>query len=500
MNRLNKMSKRLVIIAVMLACVMGAFNFGAIKPRAASPYAELVYTTHVQKKGWGNPVYGGKVSGFVGKGLRIEALSVGLVGAGMTGAVNYSVYVSGSGWTPYVKSTLGTKNEKNLRTGGNYAGSVGQKQRIENIRMHLTGSVSKSYSVYYRVYVAGRGWTPWTSNNAVCETSGELIECVQAKLVKKAEITLTAGAYVGGSGWCTPNIVYAGNNATGYTGIKGQQLQSVAVRLANGGLGGDITYAAYIRNSGWTADAGTEGVAGSPGQVMPIEAVRFKLTGNISNYFDVYYRAYVTAYGWTAWTTGGEAAGAIGVGQRVEAYQIYMKEKGTKAPSMTQAACRYATDLSTVSGSYRIMVNKATNCVTIYKGGMPVKAMICSTGADTPVGTFTVSGKWKWLAMVGNVYGKYVTQFYGNFLFHSVPYTQIYNAHSLQTEEYNKLGTQCSHGCVRLCVEDAKWIYDNVPYYSSVTVIDSAGADPLPRPVREWLPAGMNYDPTDPEA
>ena len=500
MNRLNKMTKLLVVMAVLCACVFGAFDTGSFKASAAEPQVELIYTSYMQKNGWLKTVYGGKVSGLVGKGLRMEAFSAGLKGKGITGAINYSVFVSGQGWTPVVKSTLGTKNETNLRYSGNYAGTVGKKLRIENVRMYLTGNLSKSYSIYYRVYVAGKGWTSWVANNSVCATSDTLIECVQAKLVKKAAVTLTAGAYMGGGGWCTANVIYAGNNASGYTGVKSMQLQSLAVRLENGGLGGDISFSAYTRNAGWSAEATTGGIAGTPGQVMPIEAIRFKLTGNISNYFDVYYRAYVSYYGWTGWATDGAEAGAIGVGQRVEAYQIYMKEKGTKAPSMTTPACRYATDVNSIEGSYRIMVNKATNCVTIYKGGTPVKAMLCSTGADTPVGMFTVSGKWKWLSMVGNVYGKYVTQFYGNFLFHSVPYTQIYNNHSLQTAEYNKLGTQCSHGCVRLCVEDAKWIYDNVPYYTSVTVIDSAGADPLPRPIREWLPSDMNYDPTDPEA
>ena len=499
MSKAKKMSKLLVILVLTAFCILASLGAGGISLNAQEPEVELIYTSHVQKKGWLRTVAGGKVTGLVGKGLRIEALSVGLKGQGTTGAVNYSVYVSGMGWTPYVKSALGSKNENNLRLSGNYAGSVGKKQRIENVRMYLTGAVSKNYSIYYRVYVSGRGWTPWTANNSSCAASDELIECVQARLVKKAAVTLTIGAYVGGHGWCDARVVTAGNTASGYMGIKGMQLQSVAVRLDNGGIGGDISFATYKRGSGWSADAVTGDVSGTPGQVMPIEAVRFALTGNISNFFNVYYRAFVTGYGWSAWAANGDAAGAIGIGQRVEAYQIYLKEKGTKEPSLTEPACKYAPDINSINGSYRIMVNKATNVVTIYKGGVPVKAMLCSTGADTPVGMFTVSAKWKWLSMVGNVYGKFVTQFYGNFLFHSVPYTQI-NNHSLQTEEYNKLGTQCSHGCVRLCVEDAKWIYDNIPYYTSVSVIDSAGADPLPRPVREWLPSYMNYDPTDPEA
>ena len=94
---------------------------------------------------------------------------------------------------------------------------------------------------------------------------------------------------------------------------------------------------------------------------------------------------------------------------------------------------------------------------------VPVKAMVCSTGTATPTsGVYDVKLKWEWLKLFGNVYGYYTTQIVGNILFHSVPYLEQGNPGSLEYWEYDKLGTSCSAGCIRLTVADAKWIYNNV--------------------------------------
>mgnify|MGYP000609339979 CR=1 FL=1 len=59
------------------------------------------------------------------------------------------------------------------------------------------------------------------------------------------------------------------------------------------------------------------------------------------------------------------------------------------------SACTYA-------GTYRLTVNKGTNCVTVYeKQGnnyVPIKAMICSVGANdgTPSGVFNTCAKYTW--------------------------------------------------------------------------------------------------------
>lgn len=123
----------------------------------------------------------------------------------------------------------------------------------------------------------------------------------------------------------------------------------------------------------------------------------------------------------------------------------------------------------TGNSRYYIKVNLKTQTVNIYEKdelnrySIPVKTMLCSTGEYTPKsGTYKITTyKQEWLGLQGNVYGQYCTQIVGNILFHSVPYLEKYNPASLEYWEYDKLGQDVSLGCIRLTVENAKWIYDN---------------------------------------
>ena len=49
---------------------------------------------------------------------------------------------------------------------------------------------------------------------------------------------------------------------------------------------------------------------------------------------------------------------------------------------------------------------------------------------------------------------------------------------SLSIKSYNMLGQRASHGCIRLLVSDAKWIYDNVGKGTVVTIRDDLPTDP----------------------
>lgn len=155
---------------------------------------------------------------------------------------------------------------------------------------------------------------------------------------------------------------------------------------------------------------------------------------------------------------------------------------------------------------YYIGVNRAANCVTIYKAGsdgyysLPYKSMICSTGRDTPSGVFSISDKYVWRLLVGNVFGQYASRICNDILFHSVPYyTQ--DKGDLETAEYNKLGTNASLGCIRLKIEDCKWIYDNCPPGTIVEIYDDeANPGPLGKPSITQIPLTATWDPTDPDS
>ena len=60
----------------------------------------------------------------------------------------------------------------------------------------------------------------------------------------------------------------------------------------------------------------------------------------------------------------------------------------------------------------------------------------------------------------------YYTQFYGNYLFHSV----LYNRGSMTKIQDGTLGKPVSHGCVRLDINNAKWLYDNIPNGTKVVI------------------------------
>ena len=104
---------------------------------------------------------------------------------------------------------------------------------------------------------------------------------------------------------------------------------------------------------------------------------------------------------------------------------------------------------------------------------VPVKAMICSCGISTPKGgVYKTSRGYEWGSLIGGVYGQYATRIVDHILFHSVPYYSI-NKGDLEWEEYNKLGTSASLGCIRLAVSDSKWLYDNLPWHTQVEIYES---------------------------
>lgn len=152
---------------------------------------------------------------------------------------------------------------------------------------------------------------------------------------------------------------------------------------------------------------------------------------------------------------------------------------------------------------YQIRVNREQNCVTVYtkdKNGkytVPYKAMVCSTGGKlTPLGTYKIPIKYRWRALVGNTWGQYSTRISGPYLFHSVPYSKT-DPSTMLKGEFNKLGEDASHGCIRLTVEDAKWIYDNVSIGTTVIIYDDENPGPLGKPEMAKLGEEDNWDPTD---
>ena len=121
--------------------------------------------------------------------------------------------------------------------------------------------------------------------------------------------------------------------------------------------------------------------------------------------------------------------------------------------------------------NYFIAVDLTNNWVCIYKGAVGsrelYKSYICSGGAPsspTPTGEFTI---WYRQYSFGDGYTcYYATAFLGyEYLFHSV----LYNEGTFTIQD-GRLGQSISHGCVRMDIDDAHWIYDNIPDGTKVKI------------------------------
>ena len=196
------------------------------------------------------------------------------------------------------------------------------------------------------------------------------------------------------------------------------------------------------------------------------------------------------------------ADGAMTTGWKyVDGYKFYFGTNGKMVQDVDSLIGKQS--------SYKLTVNRVKCQVTVYAANetgnycIPVKTFTCSVGkAATPthVGTYQTVRKSNPVELMGPSWGKYGTQInaYGDW-FHSVACSNPDPTYSLAAGNYNMLGRPASHGCVRLCVRDAKWIYDNCGLYTTVVVSDTEYT-PFDKAPTIKIPAGQNWDPTDTDA
>lgn len=196
------------------------------------------------------------------------------------------------------------------------------------------------------------------------------------------------------------------------------------------------------------------------------------------------------------------ADGAMTTGWKyVDGYKFYFGTDGKMVQDVDKLIGKQS--------SYRITVNRVKCQVTVYAANetgnycIPVKTFTCSVGkAGTPThaGTYATLKKQNPVELMGPSWGKYGTQInnYGDW-FHSVACSNPDPTYALAAGNYNMLGQPASHGCVRLCVRDAKWIYDNCGLYTRVDISDTEYT-PFDKAPTIKIPAGQNWDPTDADA
>lgn len=153
---------------------------------------------------------------------------------------------------------------------------------------------------------------------------------------------------------------------------------------------------------------------------------------------------------------------------------------------------------------FAITVDVANQVTTVYgrdeKGDytVVVRQMLCSTGMKaTPsdVGDWVLNGRhatWCIFPKWGNSYARYWTRINGSIAFHSPIYTSVSNS-AMKIGSYNKLGQRASHGCIRLSVWDAKWIYDNIGAGTVVSIVEGMDPDPELRDALKLPPLDKKY-------
>lgn len=137
---------------------------------------------------------------------------------------------------------------------------------------------------------------------------------------------------------------------------------------------------------------------------------------------------------------------------------------------------------------YAVTVDVNNQVVTVY--GLDensaytkvVRQMICSTGTrsnPSDVGDWKLDGRtarWAYFPKWGS-HAQYWTRINKYIAFHSVIYNSV-NSRDLSVKSYNALGSRASHGCIRLLVSDAQWVYENIGKGTIVTITEKLPSDP----------------------
>ena len=163
--------------------------------------------------------------------------------------------------------------------------------------------------------------------------------------------------------------------------------------------------------------------------------------------------------------------GKFGSGSRsaVKAFQAAngLEETGV-ADEATQAVL-FSEDAAAKPWPYRVEVSLDRQQVQVYQLNSRdeydlVKTFECSTGLhnSTPRGIFLEGfpvNRWHYFTKF-NCWAQYSFDIEGDIMFHSVIYSSN-NESSLRSSSLYALGSPASHGCIRLTVDDAKWLFEH---------------------------------------
>ena len=134
------------------------------------PGYHLEYRVHSADIGWLEYVSDSLTAGQPGSGVALQALNIGFDNSEEDYKLSGSAYVEDLGWQDYKRIDSNTT-----------FGTTGQDRAIKAIKLNLEDM--PGYSLEYRVYITGRGWQAWTSENEIAGNTINNIEAVQFKMI-----------------------------------------------------------------------------------------------------------------------------------------------------------------------------------------------------------------------------------------------------------------------------------------------------------------------------
>lgn len=151
-----------------------------------------------------------------------------------------------------------------------------------------------------------------------------------------------------------PSVIYSTHiQSVGWQGEKkdgelsgtegeAKRLEAIKVSIENLPFKGGVEYQTHVQSFGWMNWEQNGQLSGTEGLAKRLEGIRIKLTGEVSEYYDIYYRVHAQSYGWLDWAKNGEAAGTEGLAKRLEAIEIQLVKKGEVAPGSTATPYVYS--------------------------------------------------------------------------------------------------------------------------------------------------------------
>lgn len=303
----------------------------------------LSYSAHIQDYGtqadYSDSVDEPITLGTTGEGKRLEGLTLQLDGDLSQLGISYGAHIQDIGW-------------QEDRSNGSFAGTTGQSKRIE--ALHIALGDSSGYSIWYRAHVQDYGWLGWAKDGENAGTVGlsKRMEAIELVILPKGQTPpeydpsvdsvktsiLEYSSHISQIG--TVSGVADNLCADIVLGTTGQSKHLEGFRLgvsdSTENIGGSIEYRAHVQDIGWQGWQANSSFAGTSGKAKSIQAVEFKLDGEIAQKYDIFYRAHVSNIGWLDWTKNGEsAAGSVGCSIPIEAVEVAIAPKGSAdAPSV----------------------------------------------------------------------------------------------------------------------------------------------------------------------